>query len=337
MAARDRRRTSTRRCTSAPTARTGSATTRRSSSRPTASWSRARASCTSRVTAGYHEDRYFRPGPARPEPFPPLALDEARLGLPTCWDQWFPELARAYSLEGADVLVYPTAIGSEPDHPELRHRAAVGAGDHRQRDRQRRLHGRRQPHRRGAAAALLRLVVHLRSLRAQARAGAARRAGRAGRRSRPRPAPRLARAVPVPQRAGPTPTARSSIQPRRASRRRRAAERQQSARASTRPRRGADRPRAHGWNDRRRAARRVAVGGGAHDARGGRSARARAGCVQKLRVWSSPSRCASSRRTSSHAIGFRSPLRSGGSSRRTARLACSCCTAQTRWPTRPAR
>ena len=51
----------------------------------------------------------------------------------------------------------------------LRHRAAVGAGDHRQRDRQRGLHGRRQPLRRGAAAALLRLVVHLRSLRAQAR------------------------------------------------------------------------------------------------------------------------------------------------------------------------
>jgi N-carbamoylputrescine amidase len=69
------------------------------------------------VTAGYHEDRYFRPGPAGPEPFPVLALDQARLGLPTCWDQWFPEVARAYSLAGAEVLVYPTAIGSEPDHP----------------------------------------------------------------------------------------------------------------------------------------------------------------------------------------------------------------------------
>ncbi|MGC9220970.1 MAG: nitrilase-related carbon-nitrogen hydrolase [Solirubrobacteraceae bacterium] len=40
-----------------------------------------------------------------------------KLGLPTCWDQWFPELARAYSLHGAEVLIYPTAIGSEPDHP----------------------------------------------------------------------------------------------------------------------------------------------------------------------------------------------------------------------------
>jgi N-carbamoylputrescine amidase len=71
------------------------------------------------VTAGYHEDRYFRPGPGDGEAFPIVALGDARLGLPTCWDQWFPELARAYSLEGADVLVYPTAIGSEPDHPDF--------------------------------------------------------------------------------------------------------------------------------------------------------------------------------------------------------------------------
>jgi N-carbamoylputrescine amidase len=74
------------------------------------------------LTAGYHEDRYFRPGPGPGEgeqPYPLLALAQARLGLPTCWDQWFPEVARAYSLEGANVLVYPTAIGSEPDHPEF--------------------------------------------------------------------------------------------------------------------------------------------------------------------------------------------------------------------------
>jgi N-carbamoylputrescine amidase len=71
------------------------------------------------VTAGYREDRYFRPGPGGSDAFPVLALGEVRLGLPTCWDQWFPELARAYSLEAADVLVYPTAIGSEPEHPEF--------------------------------------------------------------------------------------------------------------------------------------------------------------------------------------------------------------------------
>ena len=46
------------------------------------------------VTAGYHEDRYFRPGPADAVPFPVVSLDQARFGFPTCWDQWFPELAR---------------------------------------------------------------------------------------------------------------------------------------------------------------------------------------------------------------------------------------------------
>jgi N-carbamoylputrescine amidase len=71
------------------------------------------------VTAGYHEDRYFRPGPGEGEPFPLVSLGGTHLGLPTCWDQWFPEVARAYSLEGAEVLVYPTAIGSEPDHPDF--------------------------------------------------------------------------------------------------------------------------------------------------------------------------------------------------------------------------
>jgi N-carbamoylputrescine amidase len=68
-------------------------------------------------TAGYYEDHYFRPGPADGEPHPVVELGPARLGLPTCWDQWFPELARAYSLAGADLLIYPTAIGSEPDYP----------------------------------------------------------------------------------------------------------------------------------------------------------------------------------------------------------------------------
>lgn len=70
------------------------------------------------VTAGYHEDRYFRPGPAQ-DGFPVIALGDAHFGFPTCWDQWFPEVARAYSVGGADVIVYPTAIGSEPDHPRF--------------------------------------------------------------------------------------------------------------------------------------------------------------------------------------------------------------------------
>ncbi|HEY3021395.1 MAG TPA: nitrilase-related carbon-nitrogen hydrolase [Solirubrobacteraceae bacterium] len=70
------------------------------------------------VTAGYYEDKYFRPGPAE-NGFPVVELADGRFGFPTCWDQWFPELARAYSLAGAEVLVYPTAIGSEPDHPDF--------------------------------------------------------------------------------------------------------------------------------------------------------------------------------------------------------------------------
>ena len=66
------------------------------------------------VTAGYYEDRYFRPGDSG---FPVVELADARFGFPTCWDQWFPEVARSYALRGADVIVYPTAIGTEPDHP----------------------------------------------------------------------------------------------------------------------------------------------------------------------------------------------------------------------------
>ncbi len=68
------------------------------------------------ITAGYYEDRYFRPGDTG---YPVIDVAGGRFGFPTCWDQWFPEVARAYSRGGAEVLVYPTAIGSEPDHPEF--------------------------------------------------------------------------------------------------------------------------------------------------------------------------------------------------------------------------
>ena len=82
------------------------------------------------VTAGYYEDRYFRHGDTG---YPVVDVGEAKFGFPTCWDQWFPELARAYSLAGAEVIVYPTAIGSEPDHPgfdtePLWERVIVGNG-----------------------------------------------------------------------------------------------------------------------------------------------------------------------------------------------------------------
>ncbi|MFM7014373.1 MAG: nitrilase-related carbon-nitrogen hydrolase [Actinomycetota bacterium] len=74
------------------------------------------------VTAGYYEDKYFRPGPNQ-DPYPVYELElsgtTAKVGLPTCWDEWFPEVARNYSLRGAEIIAYPTAIGSEPDHPDF--------------------------------------------------------------------------------------------------------------------------------------------------------------------------------------------------------------------------
>ncbi len=71
------------------------------------------------VTAGYYEDKYFRPGAAGAEAYRVHDVAGLKLGMPTCWDEWFPEVARAYSLAGAEVAVYPTAIGSEPDHPDF--------------------------------------------------------------------------------------------------------------------------------------------------------------------------------------------------------------------------
>ncbi len=68
------------------------------------------------VTAGYYEDKYFLPGST---PVDTVEVHGARVGTPTCWDQWFPELARAYGLVGTDLICYPTAIGSEPDHSEF--------------------------------------------------------------------------------------------------------------------------------------------------------------------------------------------------------------------------
>jgi N-carbamoylputrescine amidase len=75
------------------------------------------------ISAGYYEDTYFRPGPGpasgADDPYPVYEPDGlgARVGLPTCWDEWFPEVARIYSLGGAEIVAYPTAIGSEPMFP----------------------------------------------------------------------------------------------------------------------------------------------------------------------------------------------------------------------------
>jgi N-carbamoylputrescine amidase len=65
---------------------------------------------------GYMEKYYFRPGDTG---FRVWDTRFGRLGVGICWDQWYPEAARAMALMGAEVLLYPTAIGSEPHDPTL--------------------------------------------------------------------------------------------------------------------------------------------------------------------------------------------------------------------------
>ena len=77
---------------------------------------------------GYQEKYYFRPGNTG---FKVWDLFGTRIGVGICWDQWYPECARAMALMGAEMLFYPTAIGAEPQDATLdtRHmwrRAMVG-------------------------------------------------------------------------------------------------------------------------------------------------------------------------------------------------------------------
>jgi N-carbamoylputrescine amidase len=65
---------------------------------------------------GYEEKFYFRPGDTG---FKTWKTRYGTIGVGICWDQWFPEAARAMVLQGADLLLYPTAIGSEPEKPDL--------------------------------------------------------------------------------------------------------------------------------------------------------------------------------------------------------------------------
>ncbi len=65
---------------------------------------------------GYQEKYYFRPGDSG---FKVWDTAFGRIGVGICWDQWFPECARAMALMGAEVLFYPTAIGSEPHDASL--------------------------------------------------------------------------------------------------------------------------------------------------------------------------------------------------------------------------
>ena len=65
---------------------------------------------------GYQEKFYFNPGDTG---FKVWDTRFGRVGTAICWDQWFPECARAMALMGADVLTYPTAIGNEPQDPTI--------------------------------------------------------------------------------------------------------------------------------------------------------------------------------------------------------------------------
>jgi N-carbamoylputrescine amidase len=60
---------------------------------------------------GYYEKFYFTPGDLG---FTPITTSVGKLGLLVCWDQWYPEAARLMALAGADLLLYPTAIGANP-------------------------------------------------------------------------------------------------------------------------------------------------------------------------------------------------------------------------------
>ena len=64
---------------------------------------------------GYYEKFYFTPGDATGPGFTPIQTSVGRLGVLVCWDQWYPEAARLMALAGADLLLYPTAIGWNPD------------------------------------------------------------------------------------------------------------------------------------------------------------------------------------------------------------------------------
>lgn len=64
---------------------------------------------------GYYEKFYFTPGDLG---FQPIQTSVGKLGILVCWDQWFPEAARLMAMAGADVLIYPTAIGWSPQEQQ---------------------------------------------------------------------------------------------------------------------------------------------------------------------------------------------------------------------------
>lgn len=80
---------------------------------------------------GFEEKYYFTPGDAREDGFEPIAVEidgvALKLGVLICWDQWYPEAARIMALKGADLLIYPTAIGWDPDDSESEQQRQLNA------------------------------------------------------------------------------------------------------------------------------------------------------------------------------------------------------------------
>jgi N-carbamoylputrescine amidase len=68
---------------------------------------------------GFYEKFYFTPGDLG---FTPIDTSIGRLGVLVCWDQWYPEAARLMALAGAELLLYPTAIGWDPADDEAERR-----------------------------------------------------------------------------------------------------------------------------------------------------------------------------------------------------------------------
>jgi N-carbamoylputrescine amidase len=69
----------------------------------------------------YLEKYYFTPGNMG---YPVFKTAYATIGVGICWDEWFPEVARILGMKGAEIIFYPSAIGSEPDRPEYSSQAA---------------------------------------------------------------------------------------------------------------------------------------------------------------------------------------------------------------------
>ncbi len=146
---------------------------------------------------GYEEKFYFNPGDTG---FKTWSTRHGTIGVGICWDQWFPESARAMALLGAEIILYPTAIGSEiGDQSGNDTVGHVAPRDGRPRGLQPRRPRGREPSRRRRRAHVLRLIVHRRPPRSTARRSRPHERDDDHRRARPR------RSARRPRRMGPVP------------------------------------------------------------------------------------------------------------------------------------